>query len=198
MNKIKNKVGLTNFNIEKISLLAYILKTQIVCGVFLTLVILSIYSCNNQENENIINARNNAYKKATRSSLNCNYNIWSHVYNPDRLKILDSCVMVSGVIIESSPDGDGDQHMLLKLDPGQQNLLSSPNSKLNRDVIIIEAICVNNISKNKVGNACDGYVNNVDLPKLKDHVQVTGSYVIDSHNGWGEIHPISKIDLIKN
>ena len=45
--------------------------------------------------------------------------------------------------------------------------------------------------------ACKGYVNNVELPKVGDHVKVTGSYVIDSHNGWAEIHPITEIVIIK-
>jgi len=45
--------------------------------------------------------------------------------------------------------------------------------------------------------ACTDYVNHVQLPKVGDHVKVTGSYVIDSHNGWSENSSHHKIELIK-
>ncbi len=136
-------------------------------------------------------------RQAVRTSDNCTYGIWQHVYNPERLKILDTCKVVRGVIVESNEEDDGDEHMLLKLDDGQGNLLTPGNMTSKRRCLVIEAICVNNITKNKVGNSCEGYVNNIELPKLNDHVEVTGSYVIDSHNGWAEIHPISKLEIIK-
>ena len=119
------------------------------------------------------------------------------MYNASRLGIVDKCKTVSGVIEESNTDDDGDQHMLLKLDAGQENLLTKRNMKKKDGDLVIEAVCINNINKKKVGDVCNGYVNNVQLPKIGDHVKVTGSYVIDSHNGWPEIHPISKIEILK-
>ncbi|GAC1380891.1 MAG: hypothetical protein NVSMB45_04850 [Ginsengibacter sp.] len=132
-----------------------------------------------------------------RSSDNCSFGIWEHVYNPVRLRILDSCKVVRGVVVESNEEDDGDEHMLLKLDKGQESLLTSRNMSSKRGCLVIEAICVNNISKKKVGNSCEGSVNNIELPKLNEHIEVTGTYVIDSHNGWAEIHPISKLEIIK-
>jgi len=29
-----------------------------------------------------------------------------------------------------------------------------------------------------------------------EHVRVTGTYVLDSHNGWTEIHPVTRIDKL--
>ena len=127
----------------------------------------------------------------------CDPNLWKYVYNPTRLKVVDKCISVTGVIKESSADDDGDQHMLLKLDAGQENLLKDRNLKKKKGTLVIEAVCMNTITKSKVGGACKGYINHIQLPKTGDHVKVTGSYVIDSHNGWAEIHPISKIELIK-
>jgi len=49
----------------------------------------------------------------------------------------------------------------------------------------------------KVGHTCDGYINKIQIPQLGEHVKVTGSLVIDGHNGWVEIHPITKIEIIK-
>jgi len=123
----------------------------------------------------------------------CDPNIWKHVYNPSRLKVMDNCITVSGVITESHAEGDGDQHLLLKPDAAQQNLLKKKNIQKKNGCLVIEAVCINSISEAKVGGACKGYVNNVHIPKIGDYVKVTGSYVLDSHNGWAEIHPISKI-----
>ncbi len=117
--------------------------------------------------------------------------------DPTGLEVIDKCMTVTGVIEESSADDDGDQHMLLKLDEGQDNLLKKKNIKKKTRDLVIEAICMNNITNPKVGGACKGYINHVQLPKVGDHVKVSGSYVIDAHNGWAEIHPITKIEVLK-
>ncbi len=127
----------------------------------------------------------------------CDSSIWKYVYDPTRLEVIDKCMTVTGVIEESSADDDGDQHMLLKLDEGQDNLLKKKNIKKKTGDLVIEAVCMNNITNPKVGGACKGYINHVQLPKVGDHVKVSGSYVIDSHNGWAEIHPITKIEILK-
>ena len=134
---------------------------------------------------------------ADTDALACDPTIWKYVYDPTRLEVVDKCMTVTGVIEESSADDDGDQHMLLKLDAGQENLLKKKNIKKKNGDLVIEAVCMNNITNPKVGGACKGYINNVQLPKVNDYVKVTGSYVIDSHNGWAEIHPITKIEIIK-
>jgi hypothetical protein len=132
-----------------------------------------------------------------RTSSDCDPNLWKYVYNPERLQILDKCKTVTGTIEETNADEDGDQHMLLKLDKGQEKLLTKRNIKKKQGDLVIEAVCINKISRKKAMGACKGYVNNVELPKVGDQVKVTGSYVIDSHNGWAEIHPITEIVIIK-
>ncbi len=127
----------------------------------------------------------------------CDPKLWQYVYNPDRLQVINKCMTVTGVIKESNADEDGDQHMLLKLDAGQENLLKPKNMKKKNGWLVVEAVCINNTNKNKVGDACHGYVNHVHLPNIGDHVKVTGSYVIDTHNGWAEIHPVTKIELTR-
>ena len=124
----------------------------------------------------------------------CDPELWNYVYNPKRLQVINKCVTVTGTIEESRPDSDGDQHMLLKLDNGQNNLLTKKNMKKKSGFLVLEAICTNKIKDHKVGNSCNGYINKIQIPRVGDHVKVTGSYVIDSHNGWGEIHPVSKIE----
>jgi hypothetical protein len=150
-----------------------------------------------QEQKNASNKEQNVTDSVDTDAQACDPNIWNYVYNPSRLEVIDKCMTATGVIQESSADDDGDQHMLLKLDAGQENLLKKKNMKEKNGFLVIEAVCMNNITNPKVGGACKGYVNHVQLPKVGDHVKVTGSYVIDSHNGWAEIHPISKIEVTK-
>ena len=119
------------------------------------------------------------------------------MYNPSRLQVLAPCKTVTGVIEESSVDDDGDQHMLLKLDAGQEQVVNARNIEKKQGDLVIEAVCANKTTLRKVGTACEGYVNQVQLPAVGAHVQVVGSYVIDSHNGWAEIHPITRIDQLR-
>lgn len=133
----------------------------------------------------------------TNSTIDCDTSYWKYVYNPERLQVIDKCKTVTGVIEESDANEDGDQHMLLKLDAGQENLLTKRNMKKKQGDLVIEAVCANTPTQKKVGNTCEGYINKIQIPRLGEHVKVTGSYVIDSHNGWAEIHPITKIEVLK-
>ena len=132
-----------------------------------------------------------------KNSADCDSSLWKYVYDNQRLKVLDKCKVVTGIIEETSADPDGDQHMLLKLDKGQNALLTKKNDIKKGGNLVIEAVCINNITRKRAKGACTGYVNKVVLPKKGDHVKVTGSYVIDLHNGWAEIHPISSIEKLK-
>lgn len=119
------------------------------------------------------------------------------MYNPARLQVINKCKIVTGVIAESNADEDGDQHMLLKLDNGQDELLTKRNFKKKQGDMVIETVCANKPTLKKVGHACDGYINKIQISQLGQHVKVTGSLVIDGHNGWAKIHPITRIEIIK-
>ncbi|MBV9217569.1 MAG: hypothetical protein JO053_15485 [Acidobacteria bacterium] len=136
---------------------------------------------------------------ATANSLRgaCNASLWDRVYERERLEVKDECMTVTGTIAERNADDDGDEHMLLRLDDGQANLLTKKNEKKKDGALVIEAVCVNATKLKKVGDTCAGFTNPVALPQVGDHVRVTGSYVIDSHNGWAEIHPISKVEKME-
>jgi hypothetical protein len=124
----------------------------------------------------------------------CDPTLWQHVWDPSRLQVLEDCKVVTGVIDELDENEDGDTHMLLKLDPGQENLLLKKNLKKKDGDLVIEVVCAHPVSDKKAVAACAGFSSTVPLPKVGDSVRVTGSYVIDSHNGWSEIHPVSKIE----
>ena len=123
----------------------------------------------------------------------CDASLWDHVYSPARLQQLAPCLSVTGVIDESSVDEDGDQHFLLKLDPGQDRLVNKRNAKKKAGDIVLEIVCANPTTMKKPKSACAGYTNPIPRPAVGAHVRATGTYVIDSHNRWVEIHPVSKL-----
>ena len=123
----------------------------------------------------------------------CDASLWNHVYNPKRLQIVNQCITVTGIVRESTPDEDGDQHFLLKLDRGQDQLLKKRNVTKKNGALVVEIVCANRTKLKKAKAACAGYTNRIPLPAVGSHVKVTGSYVIDTHNGWAEIHPASQV-----
>lgn len=175
-------------------------KTSFISAGLLLLVIFTSCQINKAKTNNTQEAQsqppsgNVAVPANNTNTAPCDPAVWKYVYNPDRLEVIDKCKTVTGVIEESDANEDGDQHMLLKLDGGQDELLTKRNIKKKQGDLVIEAVCANNTTLNKVGSTCTGYVNKIQIPSLGDHVKVTGSYVIDTHNGWAEIHPITKIE----
>jgi hypothetical protein len=121
----------------------------------------------------------------------CDASLWAHVYSPKRLQQVTPCISVTGTIEESNVDEDGDQHFLLKLDPGQDKLLNKRNQKKKSGDIVLEIVCANPTTQKKPKAACAGYTNPIRIPAVGEHVKATGTYVIDTHNGWAEIHPVS-------
>ena len=130
------------------------------------------------------------------TNVTCDKSLWDHVYNPERLEVEKDCMAVTGTITERSTDDDGDEHMLLKLDDGQDDLLTKKNKKKKEDELVIEAVCAGTPNLKKVGDACNNFKNSVQLPQVGDHVRVIGSLVLDTHNGWAEIHPISRVEQL--
>jgi hypothetical protein len=159
-----------------------------------SLILLSVFCACSGEKSNTQNA---AMAGKTESSANptagCDGSLWNHVYDPARLQQLAPCLSVTGVIDESDVDPDGDQHLLLRLDPGQDTLVNKRNAKKKGGDIVVEIVCANPTAMKKARSACASYKNSISIPTVGAHVRVTGTYVIDSHNGWAEIHPVSRI-----
>lgn len=130
------------------------------------------------------------------ASTDCDDSLWNHVYDPTRLRKLAACVTVTGIVEESNADKDGDQHFLIKLDPGQDALVNKTNRKKKNGDLVVEIVCANPVTLRKAKAACKGYTNRVSVPPVGAHVKATGTYVIDSHNGWAEIHPVSKLQRL--
>jgi hypothetical protein len=123
----------------------------------------------------------------------CDASLWNHVYDPTRLQQLSPCVSATGIVQESTVDDDGDQHFLLALDPGQDALVNERNQKKKTGALVVEIVCANPALLKKARAACTNYRNSIAKPVVGSHVRATGTLVIDSHNGWMEIHPVSKL-----
>ena len=133
----------------------------------------------------------------TPAAAQCDASLWNHVYRPSRLRQLATCLSVTGVIEESSANSDGDQHFLLKLDRGQDTLVNKRNIKKKHGDLVLEIVCANPTKMKKVKSACTGYTNQVPLAAVGAHVRATGTYVLDSDNGWMEIHPVSTLAIVR-
>lgn len=127
----------------------------------------------------------------------CDTTLWEHVYHAKRLVVIERCKTVTGIIYSRKKEKDGDIHIRLRLDKGQEKLLNEKNNQIQDSCLVIEPICVNEVTQSDAKDACIGFVNQVVIPKKGQHVKVTGTYVLDSQHGWTEIHPITKIDIIE-
>src|SRR5436189_5087496 len=59
------------------------------------------------------------------------------VYHPQRLKVKSRCRVAVGTVEEVKPEVyDGDVHIRLRLDPGQDGLLSSGNARVGGALIV--------------------------------------------------------------
>ncbi len=111
-------------------------------------------------------------------------------WGPSRLRVLSTCVTVSGVIEDLIPSYgpavDGDYAFDLRLDPGQDWTLSLGSYVLNGGMIHIEVVPSDQPSVLRGLMLTPG-----------NHVQVTGVWVLDTDHGWtSEIHPAWSVIML--
>jgi hypothetical protein len=94
------------------------------------------------------------------------------IYSPSRLKVLGTCRWFKGTVTEVDQRSDGDQHVLLRPDPGYTQLLDVQN--VNAGGMVIEIVPGQRLP----------------VPSVGEHLAVFGTWILDSHNGWNEIHPV--------
>jgi hypothetical protein len=97
------------------------------------------------------------------------------VYHPARLVVKSRCRVVSGTVqVVRFEAYDGDVHVELRLDEGQDGLLSRGNERL-RGNLLLEIIPTDRAR--------------VPVPRVGDRVSAVGPLVDDTTHGWREIHP---------
>jgi hypothetical protein len=138
----------------------------------------------------------------------CDPVLMRHVYHPARLRVLAACTTVTGVIdLVRLPEPDGDTHVNIKLDPGQERLVHRPgvapgsvadytNTRFQHGDLVTEAVCQHQVIQPDATAACAGFHDPIQFPPVGSHVAVTGVYVLDQDHGWTELHPVSAIKRI--
>ena len=136
----------------------------------------------------------------------CDATLWNHVYNPQRLMVIESCIAVTGTIVDATAgkqaDGvrhekDGDTHGWLKVDPEFASLLNAGNMSNEGGNLVFEVVCKFPVTQPDAKSACKNYVAPVTLPSVGSHVRIVGTYVQDTfHAQWMEIHPVTSITVL--
>src|SRR5262245_6340414 len=125
----------------------------------------------------------------------CNAELWEHVYRKARLHIVEGCIAVTGTIRHIKREADGDEHIQLAVDPEFAKLLNGRNKTAQGDTLIVEPICQGPATRADAETACQDFHSPVEIPSAGTKVRVVGSYVLDTAQGWMEIHPVSSIEV---
>jgi len=144
---------------------------------------------------------------ASGGAAQCDDTLWGHVYNPQRLIVIQRCIAVTGTIVDASngkwPDGvrheaDGDTHGWLNVDSEFKNLLNAGNMSNEGGNLVFEIVCEFHITQADAEPVCpSNYHSSVQLPPVGSHVRMVGSYVRDTnHAKWMEIHPVTSIEVV--
>lgn len=127
---------------------------------------------------------------------NCSSDLWNHVYDKGRLHIIQQCTAVDGRVVFIHYNADGDVH--IALDPEDKSVLNLVNAMHAHRQLVVEAICDHPPSpmNSYAQAACKDFRSAITIPKVGDRIRVTGSYVTDRDNGWNEIHPATRIEVL--
>jgi hypothetical protein len=97
------------------------------------------------------------------------------VYHPSRLVVKSRCRVVSGTVeVVRFEAYDGDVHVEVRPDEGQDGLLSDGNERLGGN-LLLEIIPLDR--------------SRVPVPRVGSRVSAVGPLVDDTTHGWREIHP---------
>ena len=119
----------------------------------------------------------------------CGNNWWQYVYSPKRLVIQESCVTVRGIVIDVRYPLDGDAIVFVTLDPQYAHLSKG------RDTLELEIVCRHPIFRLFVFR-CWTCNNKIPVPRVGDHIEADGTYVLDTHHGHMELHPVTRITIV--
>jgi hypothetical protein len=125
----------------------------------------------------------------------CNADLWKHIDHPERLRVIEACTAVAGRVVSLYRAADGDLH--IGLDPEQKSTLNLINVMHAQRRLVVEVICDHPATNPEDALACAGFASSVTLASVGDHVRITGAYVTDRDNGWNEVHPVSRIEVLR-
>ena len=129
------------------------------------------------------------------SAADCDAGLWKHVYQPERLRVLEACTAVEGRVASVHRAADGDLH--IGLDPQYKTTLNFFNVMHAQRRLVVEAVCDHPTTKPAPAAACAGFTSPITAPAVGDRIRVTGSYVTDRDDGWNEVHPVTRIEVLR-
>jgi hypothetical protein len=115
-----------------------------------------------------------------------------YAYRPARLQVLLPCLRVTGTIVRSSAEADGDVHIDLRLDAPYEGMLTPGNDAAD-GLLIVEPVCQFPPVQAESIRVCASDPDPLSgaLPLVGDHVWIEGRYVLDlQHHAWAELHPL--------
>lgn len=124
----------------------------------------------------------------------CDSDLWKHVYEPERLKVIEPCTEVEGRVVSVRPADDGDLH--IGLDPDRKSVLNLINVMHAGRRLVVEIVCDHPPDEKAPVSSCAGYTSAIAAPHVGDRVRITGAYVTERDNGWNEIHPVMRIEIL--
>jgi hypothetical protein len=125
---------------------------------------------------------------------NCDPGLWKHVYKKERLRVVEECTAVEGRVVSLHRNSDGDVH--IALDPELKSVLNLVNLIHAHGELVVEVICEHAPDDAGDKAACGTFHSQITLPNAGDRVRVTGAYVTDRDNGWNEVHPVTRIEVL--
>ncbi len=125
----------------------------------------------------------------------CNSALWDHVYHPQRLQVIEPCTAVVGRVDSVRREADGDLH--IRLDVEDKSLLNIYNTLHAHGNLVVEPICENAPTQRDAISACAAFTPQVLIPSVGDRVRVTGAFVTDREHRWNEIHPVTRIEILR-
>ena len=129
------------------------------------------------------------------SASGCDESLWR--FNAEQEKLSQPCVYITGTVVRSQPEADGDYHIDIAPDAPFMALMNEHNLIEGNRTIGVEPICVVQPKKDETAfiKACSGFISSVYIPKVGQHIGVLGAFTQDKHL-WMEIHPATKITVI--
>jgi len=125
----------------------------------------------------------------------CDSDLWKHVYEKDRLHVVEPCTTVEGGVVSVHRNADGDLH--ISLDPDNKAVLNLVNVFHGQRKLVVELICDHPSAQPNSQDACRDFHPQVTVPKVGDRVRITGAYVTDRDNGWNELHPVTRVEILR-
>lgn len=126
----------------------------------------------------------------------CGSNWWKYVYSPKRFVIQQSCVTVRATVNAVRYPLDGDAILIVTLDPEYVHLSNEKNREhYGTDTLELEIVCRHPLFKLFVFR-CWTCHNKILVPRVGDHIEADGIYVLDTRHGHMELHPVTRITLL--